>query len=568
LEEEIITVKPGDTLARIAAKQLGDAARWPEVSIEKEAPGTPLWDQRGKAPDGSTLIYAGDTLRMPVVPKVLPEPPKPVPDKSKKKEIPKKQWTGFEHQTPAPKLEIFFPKNYGKKADITYSADPRNGAYSKLLGYSFSESVDDLEGSFSFTVENEEIDAEGRTVFDLVPVRSVVKIYEGDPEYPAFEGILRRRRISTSMTSQGVRRTVVFSGKSLVSCVAEYTVSLDVRIQGVADAMAKTQELKTGLAVDGMTIAGFMKQTWDYFQKISAELNQLQTGIANTDVADTILNFMGGFDDFVTVAGKEQQIMYNIAAVFFNQANNSAADIWRNILPKPVYELFSYCDPGSGKPKIMARQVPYGDPDNGNGDWKNLDIYVISPVSLVSYELEQSDEEVYTAFASYVIGSARDRQFYMAINQKGNDTLAKYNAEKVAVYGFRPLEMSFNGYDRQGNTRNEKIGTLDGAIKNLNDRASYWFSRLDDMYSGNITVCTDFNAPETNPRAGCRAKFLGGEFYITRTDHTWNFGGTPTVKLTVSRGMVYDGNGKMLPGGEGIIKNVGRRFRELEREGA
>jgi hypothetical protein len=568
LAEEIITVKPGDTLGRIAAKQLGDAARWPEISIVKEAPGTPLWDQRDKAPDGSTLIYPGDTLRIPVVPKAPPEIPKPEPDKPKEKKTPEKPWTGYEHQTPIPKLEIFLPKNYGENADITYSADARNGAYSKLLGYSFSESVDDLEGSFSFTVENEEIDADGKTVFDLIPVRSIVKICEGDLERPAFAGILRRRRISASMTSQGARRTVVFSGNSLISCVAEYTVSLDVRIQGVADAMAKTQELKTGLAVDGITIAGFMQQTWDYFQDVSEKLSELQTGISNTAVADTIKNFIGGFDDFVTVSGEEQQIMYNIAAVFFNQANNSIADIWRNILPKPVYEFFAYCGKTDGKPKIMARQVPYGDPDNGNNDWKNLDIYLISPVSLVSYELEQSDEEVYTAFASYIIGSARDRQFYMAVNQTGNDTLAKYNAEKVAVYGFRPLEMSFNGYDRQGNTRNEKIGTLDGAIKNLNDRASYWFSRLDDVYSGSITVCTDFNAPETNPRAGCRAKFLGGEFYINRTDHTWNFGGTPTIKLTVSRGMVYDENGKTRPGSEGVIKNVGRRFRELERESA
>jgi hypothetical protein len=80
--------------------------------------------------------------------------------------IPKDKWTGFEHQTPAPKLEIFLTKNYSEKADISYTADISAGAYSKLLGYTFSESVDDLEGAFSFTVENDDVGYDGKTVFD------------------------------------------------------------------------------------------------------------------------------------------------------------------------------------------------------------------------------------------------------------------------------------------------------------------------------------------------------------------------------------------------------------------
>jgi hypothetical protein len=96
--------------------------------------------------------------------------------------------------------------------------------------------------------------------------------------------------------------------------------------------------------------------------------------------------------------------------------------------------------------------------------------------------------------------------------------------------------------------------------------AYYWYSRLDEMYSGSITLITDFNEPKNNPRAGCRAGFMGGEFYINQANHSWNFGGTPTIKLTVSRGMIYD-NGKMKAGKEGVIKNVGGRFSELENEG-
>jgi hypothetical protein len=239
------------------------------------------------------------------------------------------------------------------------------------------------------------------------------------------------------------------------------------------------------------------------------------------------------------------------------------ADVWRNILPERAYELFSRCGK-DGKPRIVARQVPFGDPDNGNDDWIKTPIYRISPISLTAYALEQGDEEVYTAFSAHIIGSARDRNFELAKNQGEKDSIVQHDREKQKIYGYRPLEIDFNGYNRAGNTRNAKIDPLTQALQELNKRASYWYSRLDEMYSGSITICTDFNEPETNPRAGCRAKFLGGQFYITRAEHSWQFGGTPTIVLSVSRGMMYDGKkGKMA----GPIENVSKQYRELE-EGA
>ena len=464
------------------------------------------------------------------------------------------QWTGIEHQFPAPKIEIFTQGKPGNP-DYSYTADPLAGPWSKLLAYSFSESVEDLEGSFSFKVENEEIEKDGKTVFDLIPTRSIVKIYEGDEKQAAFVGIIRRRRIDKAMTAEGMKRSVVFSGKSIISCITEYTLSLDVRIQGVADAMSKTKDLTGKLAQEGMTIKNFMKESWEHFKEVSEV-----AGISTTGIADTINKFIGGgsADTFIEVTGKEE-LRYNIACTFYNAANNVIADVWRNILPKPVYEFFSRCS--DGEPKIVARQVPFN-PE----DWSKLDIYEISPISLTAYDFDRSDDEIYTAFASYIMGSAMSREFYMAVNQTGNDSIVAYDAEKQKLYGFKPLEITFSGYDRQGNIDDEKKPDLTEALKELNKMAAYWYSRLDDMYSGSITICTDFNNPETNPRAGCRAKFLGGEFYITKTEHTWTYGGTPTIKASLSRGMVYDGGGEMRSGEDGILKTIGKQFRELERE--
>jgi hypothetical protein len=295
-------------------------------------------------------------------------------------------------------------------------------------------------------------------------------------ERPVFVGIIRRRHIGMSMTSQGVKRTITFTGKSIISCIVEYTISLDVRIQGVADAISRTKNLEDQLARDGLTIKDFMKESWNHFKEVSEN-----AGISTSGIADVINKFIGDGDPekFIKVTGKEQELQYNVATIFYNAANNVIADVWRGILPKPIYELFSRCD--NGEPKIIARQVPYGDPDNGNDDWSKTDIYLISPISLTAYDLDQSDEEVYTAFASYIIGSAMEKMFYMAVNQTGNDSNVGYDVEKQKVYGFKPLEISFVGYDRQGNTRNQKIDSLTETVRKLNKLSAYWYSRLDDM---------------------------------------------------------------------------------------
>ena len=72
----------------------------------------------------------------------------------------RKQWKGFEHQAPNPKIEVF-TRGIKGEADITFTADIRAGVFGGLSGYTFSESVEDLEGSFSFSVVNDEAGADG-----------------------------------------------------------------------------------------------------------------------------------------------------------------------------------------------------------------------------------------------------------------------------------------------------------------------------------------------------------------------------------------------------------------------
>jgi hypothetical protein len=285
----------------------------------------------------------------------------------------------------------------------------------------------------------------------------------------------------------------------------------------------------------------------------------VKSAMANTELLKLIDGqYIGG--NFIKVTGTETRLQYPVATIFYNQANNYITDVWRNILPKPVYELFARFDVEENKPVIVARQVPYGDPKNGNRDWLDLNPYDIDPVSLTGYDLEQSDEEVYTAFNSYVIGSPKSKEFYQVVTDKV-DTNIKINEGKSGIYGFRLLSISFTGYDRMQNTKaDERQGALGNTLDKLNERAMYWFSRIDEMYSGTITLVTDFKDISRNPKAGCRASFLGGQFYVEKSSHSWNYGGTPLNVLTVSRGMVYDAYGKI----DKEIPNIGKLYKELD----
>jgi hypothetical protein len=461
-------------------------------------------------------------------------------------------WFGVKSQSPSPRLEVF-SNGAPDNPDLVYEAGAKDGVQSKLLGYTFSEATDDLGGAFTFTVENEETDGDGKTVFDAIPIRSVVKIFESDEKQPAFVGIVKRRHIKSSMTAQGPKRSIVFSGKSIISVIAEYMVSLDFKIMNVPNAIDKTMDLKKKIGTMDLPIKDFMTITWDFFLEMGMGTN----AVGATKMGELIEKFVGAdMGAYITGAGN-QNIHYPIANAPFNQGNNVIGDLWHNVLPQPVYEIFAFCDREDGKPKIMAREAPFS-----AKDWLDLNIYEIDPLDLIDYDLTQSDDEVYTVFYSYLIGNSMSPEFNIAKDQDKQDDVVAYDSGKMAIYGYKPLEVSFRGYDKSY----AETDVRKSAFKELNEKARYWYGRLDDMFSGTITLLTDFtgekrNGKDGNPRAGYRARFLGGEFYINKTEHRWNYGGAPTITLSVSRGMAYDRNsGEMT----GVIPEIGKRFKELE----
>jgi hypothetical protein len=197
-----------------------------------------------------------------------------------------------------------------------------------------------------------------------------------------------------------------------------------------------------------------------------------------------------------------------------------------------------------------------------NAKWTDLKILDIDPLRLTSYDIEQSNEEVYTAYYSYLEGSVLSQEAYVTISQlsKAGDQTLCVDMGKLALYGYRPLEVNFRGYSRRDpSTGSDDNSNVLDSFRALNERLKEWFRNLDLMYSGSITICTDFVNPNRNPRAGERIGFLGGEFYVRGVQHAWAYGGTPTITCTLNRGAKYSESGEYI----GELENVGKTLIEI-----
>ena len=116
----------------------------------------------------------------------------------------------------------------------------------------------------------------------------------------------------------------------------------------------------------------------------------------------------------------------------------------------------------------------------------------------------------------------------------------------------------YSGYGTKDGTVDKKAdpGTGDRLHK-LNKKLRSWFGNMDKKYSGSITMATDLS--KDMPQAGEKVQFLGGEFYVVDSEHTWNFGGSPETKITLDRGGDYS-SGEFLE-----LKDITLRYQEFRK---
>ena len=217
------------------------------------------------------------------------------------------------------------------------------------------------------------------------------------------------------------------------------------------------------------------------------------------------------------------------------------------IIPSPVYEKFAYMG-DDGKMKIKMRKVPFS-----GMDWFGLQNTLIDSKILQSFDLTETDNEVYTAFYAYLNGYPIDEQKSLllstTIDKAGVDKVLK-DTDAFKVYGYRPMIAHFIGY---GTKDGEQDSDTPGSMAEMSEKLKEWYENLPDMLKGSITLSMVFdgNNATNKIQPGEVVSFLEGEFYVEGVTHSWNYGQGGEVNLSVSRGGKYVG-GKF----SGKIKNL------------
>lgn len=469
------------------------------------------------------------------------------------------KYSQYISQAPQPIVRIvaFDPKTNKEDTENTIELRPSDTDKEKniLQNYSFKYSTSDTDGQFSLTLYPGNVGKEEIPIFDMIKPLQIVYIYERDKEakIPDFVGVINRKKF-VAQAGSGLRISV--TGKSVASFISRFKISLNLNAMSITNQLESQEALSVALtasfAKGGIKkVSEVLKEIWNYSKLCASKCLK----ISNPDMEKYVSKYLG--DNFFSF-DNEIELAYPLASIFNGQNTIMFWDIVSGIIPYPVYEKFAFIDK-SGKTKIKIREVPFDCSGDGLGysSWDKLekDETEIDPAIVKGFDFELSDDEVYTAFFSYVIGTPieQDKALRLAAQTGGygNQALEIYK-KKAGIYGYSPLTVSFNGYGVPEKDTKKEQDKRSQSYKDLNKRIMNWYGRLDEMFKGTITLSTIVR--EQMPMCGEIVSFLGGEFYVNETEHSWSFGGNPETKLTVSRGGDYSTK-KFAP-----LKNITKRY--------
>lgn len=453
------------------------------------------------------------------------------------------------YQRPCPKIIIKDPetgntvksKNSGEKLEF------RAGANTNLLSYSFTLSINDISGSFSATFYPDYNDGKGNTfsLFDDFEKLQVVEIYEGNgstAEKPVFCGIIRSKKYVAQTNDSGGHRRISITGTAITGLVSQFYINLDVAACAMTKELRTQAELIKKLTINGekeKEVKKIVKTVWDCFYEISKQ-------IGTPKIKEYIERFTGSIDKLFDV--DDSKFHYPLGCIFKGQTTQDFFSLIDEIIPGPVYEKFAYMGT-DGKMKIKMRLVPFS-----SSNWKKLYHTPIPATVLQSFDLTESDNEVYTAFYAYLNGYPIDEQKSLllstTIDKAGVDKVLK-DTDAFKVYGYRPMIAHFIGY---GTKDGEQDSDTPGSMAEMSEKLKEWYENLPDMLKGSISLSMVFdgNNATNKIQPGEVVQFLGGEFYVEGVTHSWNYGQGGEVNLSVSRGGKYFDSGRF----KGKIENL------------
>lgn len=425
-------------------------------------------------------------------------------------------------------------------------------AHTDLISYEYSNSIKDPTGSFSMTFVPR-MDSNSYTWKDKIRRRDIVTIKEFDKV--RYMGVVRSTGYTMSMSGGNPSRAIKVSGMSLGGLLADYSVVMNLFLWPQASGDAQTNNEKLVDALNSIVEEdGDLGKT---FELIKERFFTVMLG-------STTSGFKPIFEEYFDLSIDDLKAKYPMNIQPFQVGENNLWTIFSQILPQPVYEMFGRFE--DGKYKLHCRETPFD-----LNPWNALTESVIDPVYLVSQDLNDSDEEVFTHYFSQTPNSSfSEAEIYAdnAINE-----VSVFDYDLLPIFGYRQLQATFPflNLDKTKEFNSREF------LKYNSARLYAWYRNNADFQSGSVTLMTVPDSDNNYPDIGEKMKYLQGDegkiyFYIEGVKREMNYPATMTSTYELTRGFEY-GSDVVSIGGERLdtpqvrpITSLGKKLMDTEKD--
>ena len=404
---------------------------------------------------------------------------------------------------------------------VSFSSDIDSGYNNNLLSYSYTESMHNIQGSFSLSATYSED-------LDKIQIHDVVEIKEGESinRKTMFIGLIKNISYSQKMNDNGQVTSVVnITGTNIFGIISDSKLVIDRAIIGNLcqnDAATKFQDvLSEAVGKDkllGDTINAIIKA----FTTLKTENQQDST-------------YYNGIISSIKVQAGKLPAKYPMALGYLGGQQCTLWQLISQVVPPPIYECFLTLDSNEKKYNLVVRECPF----MAN---TNLDITELDDLYLKGSDLHKKDNEVYSYYLTTIAGSGLNKNIIMLVNDgqdDAGDTSKKNNADKqqnnvacldkdlMSRFGFRPLIVECSFFD---NTQPQE--TASQVSKDISTALAQANKNNHEKLSGTIEALHDGKIWHV----GTVIKSRGKEFYIEQIETRWNYGQAHTRKFFVTRG--------------------------------
>ena len=405
---------------------------------------------------------------------------------------------------------------------VNFSSDIGYGYNSNLLSYSYTESMHNIQGSFSLSATYSED-------LDMIQIHDVVEIKEGESinRKTMFIGLIKNISYGQKMNDNGQVTSVVnITGTNIFGIISDTKLVIDRAIIGNLcqnDAATKFQDVLSEAVDKDKLLGNTINAIIEAFTTLKTENQQNST-------------YYNGIISSIKVQAGKLPAKYPMALGYLGGQQCTLWQLISQVVPPPIYECFLTLDSNAKKYNLVVRECPF------MAEKTQLTANELDDLYLKGSDLHKKDNEVYSYYLTTIAGSGLNKNIIMLVNDgqgDAGDTSQQNNADKqqnnvacldkdlMSRFGFRPLIVECGFFD---NTQPQE--TASQVSKDISTALAQANKNNHEKLSGTIEALHDGKIWHV----GTVIKSHGKEFYIEQIETRWNYGQAHTRKFFVTRG--------------------------------